>query len=272
MKKLAVLLFFFLLTEYAKAGTTDTVEVYSNAMHKNIKCVIVKPSAYDEKSFRYPVVYLLHGYSGNYAQWINTCPALATKADEMNAIIVCPDGGFGSWYFDSPVDSSIRYETFVSDELVSYIDAKYASIADRRHRAITGLSMGGHGAMYLAIRHRDKYGAAGSTSGGVDFTPFPKNWDIAKDLGDYSSHQQLWQQHTVISQANNLKNRELSIIVDCGIDDFFLQVNRNLHQALLEKKIDHDYIERPGGHDGPYWANSILYQLLFFQQYFSGEK
>jgi len=186
----------------------------------------------------------------------------------MNILFVSPDGGYDSWYFDSPVDSSVRYETFMSKELITYIDSHYPTIPDRTHRAITGLSMGGHGALYLAIRHKDLFGAAGATSGGVDFRPFPDNWGIKKDLGNITENRNNWDANTVITAVDNLSNGDLKIIFDCGTSDFFLTVNRNLHQKLLDKKIDHDYIERPGGHNGQYWKNSIDYQVLFFWKYF----
>ena len=70
---------------------------------------------------------------------------------------------------------------------------------------------------------------------------------------------------------DNLKNGELKIIFDCGLDDFFLEVNRNLHKKLMDRKIDHDYIERPGGHNVAYWHNSIDYQVLFFEKFFAGQ-
>ena len=142
------------------------------------------------------------------------------------------------------------------------------TIADRKARAITGLSMGGHGALYLAIRHENIFGAAGSMSGGVDFRPFPDKWDIKKYLGDYATHADNWNRNTVINLVDSLHNGELKIIFDCGVGDFFLQVNRDLHQKLLAEKIEHDYIERPGEHNWDYWTNSVKYQLLFFRQYF----
>jgi len=75
--------------------------------------------------------------------------------------------------------------------------------------------------------------------------------------------------NTVIHAAGELlHNGDLALIFDCGTSDFFLTVNRNLHQLLLDKKIDHDYTERPGGHNGQYWKNSIDYQVLFFWKYF----
>ena len=140
--------------------------------------------------------------------------------------------------------------------------------ADRKGRAITGLSMGGHGAMWNAIRHKDTFGASGSTSGGMDIRPFPKNWDMSKQLGEYESNKEVWDNHTVINQIDKIENGDLAIIVDCGEGDFFLNVNKDLHNRLLEKKIDHDFITRPGGHTGQYWNNSIDYQILFFDKFF----
>ena len=119
-----------------------------------------------------------------------------------------------------------------------------------------------------SIRHKDTFGACGSTSGGVDIRPFPKNWDMAKRLGDYESNKEIWDTHTVINQIDKIQNGDLAIIFDCGEADFFIQVNKDLHNRLLEKKIDHDFITRPGGHTGEYWNNSIDYQILFFDKFF----
>ncbi len=256
----------------AAAGRTDTISIRSEVMNKGIRCVVIQPDELVSKGKRLPVVYLLHGYSGSYNQWPKIAPQLPAKADELALIIVCVDGGFSSWYFDSPVDSTFRYETYVSREVVNFIDNNYPTLADRNHRAISGLSMGGHGGLYIAVKHRDIYGAAGSTSGGVDIRPFPKNWDLAKRLGDSTCCYKNWNQNTVINLVDSLKNGELAITFDCGTQDFFLQVNRNLHQKLLDLKIDHDYTERPGGHNSKYWQNSIDFQLLFFSNYFRQAK
>jgi S-formylglutathione hydrolase FrmB len=166
----------------------------------------------------------------------------------------------------------MKYETNVALEIPAYIDAHYRTIALRNARAITGLSMGGHGALYLAIKHKDIFGAAGSMSGGIDFRPFPDNWGIKKYLGDYNTHKENWDRNVVVNLVDSLQNGELKIIFDCGVNDFFIQVNRNLHQKLLDKKIDHDYTERPGEHNWNYWNNSIKYQMLFFRQFFIDNK
>jgi S-formylglutathione hydrolase FrmB len=268
MKKWTGSLLLLMAALRGMAGNTDTVAVYSKAMHKNIPCVVITPSGYKQAHRQYPVLYLLHGYGGDYAQWPKTAPQLSSRADEMNMIIVCPDGGVGRWWLDSPVDTAFRYETFVSAELIGYIDNHYPTAANRNHRAITGLSMGGHGGFYLGIRHKDLFGAAGATSGGVDIRPFPNNWDLKKRLGDTACCKDNWEKNTVINVVSTLNKGELKLIFDCGIADFFLPVNRNLHQLLLARGIDHDYTERPGGHNGNYWKNSIDYQLVFFHKFF----
>ena len=216
-----------------QAARVDTVLVRSAAMNKDVKVVYVLPDKAIGKQ-ACPVVYLLHGYGGNARSWVQLKPELPQMADEKGIIFVCPDGK-NSWYWDSPENPAYRYETFVTSELVKYTDGNYATIPDRKARAISGLSMGGHGALWSAIRHKDVFGAAGSMSGGVDIRPFPQNWEMNKQLGEA---------------------------------DFFLEVNKDLHNRLLARKIDHDFITRPGGHTGTYWNNSIDYHVLFFDKFF----
>ncbi|MDR0973732.1 MAG: esterase family protein [Prevotellaceae bacterium] len=247
------------------AARTDTVRVYSETMKKDVKVVVVTPARGVLQAF--PVIYLLHGYSGNAASWAQLTD-LNRLAELYQVIFACPDG-LNSWYWDSPRDPSSQYETFVSRELIAYVDSHFPTVPDRSARAISGLSMGGHGALWSAIRHRDVFGAAGSMSGGVDIRPFPDNWEMKKQLGERDANREVWDAHTVINQVDGLKDGDLALIVDCGADDFFFGVNNALHQALLNRKIAHDYIVRPGGHTGAYWANSIEYHVLFFRKYFN---
>lgn len=267
MNKIIALVFISIsLTIYAKAAKIDSVDVWSASMNKKIRTGIVLPNGYD-KNKKYAVVYLLHGYSGNYQNW-TMAKETAEGVDRYNFIAVCPDGGFGSWYWDSPVDASFKYETFVSKELVSWVDKTYATIASPKSRGITGLSMGGHGAMYLAIKHADVFGACGSMSGGVDIRPFPNNWDMAKRLGRYAQYPDRWEQNTVINMLHLIEPDKLKIIIDCGTEDFFYKVNVALHEQMLLRNIKHDFISRPGAHNWPYWANAVQYQLLFMNNFF----
>lgn len=264
---LLLLVCFFCRGQNSIAAIVDTVDTHSSAMKKSIKAIVIRPDNYDNIK-EMPVVYLLHGYSGNYGDWIKNAKGFEKAADQYQMMIVCPDGGFGSWYWDSPVDPDFQYETYVSKELVAWIDGKYKTVKSNKGRAITGLSMGGHGGLYLGIRHQDIYGAAGSMSGGVDIRPFPNNWDMAKRLGEYSDQPERWEKNTVINLLHLVKPNALALIIDCGTEDFFYHVNVNLHEQLLYRNIPHDFITRPGAHNWAYWSNAINYQLLFMSNYF----
>jgi S-formylglutathione hydrolase FrmB len=258
------------LSLVVSAAKVDTVATYSTVMNKEIKAAVVTPDSYSTGQ-ALPVVYLLHGYGGNYSNWLTNVKEINGLSDQYRLMIVCPDGNIGSWYFDSPIDKNYRYETYIIQELIPWIDGHYTTIASPRGRGITGLSMGGHGALYLAFRHQDVFGTAGSMSGGVDFRPFPNNWEIAQRLGNYAEYPDNWEQNTVINLLHLLKPNSLSLIIDCGSEDFFYQVNCQLHEQLLYRNIPHDFISRPGVHNWAYWKNSVPYQLLFMHQFFSNK-
>ena len=262
----SILLFFAF--HFSNCATVDTVSIHSNAMHKSFSCVVIKPDSYKKKKNEFPVVYLLHGYSGKYSDWIKKVPDIKLEADQLQILIVCPDGGFSSWYFDSPVDSSMRYETYIALEVPTYIDQHYRTMNRREARAITGLSMGGHGALFLSFRHADIFGACGSMSGGVDLNDSKGKFDVMKRLGDTIQHADSWQKYSVLNAIENRPQQPLAIIFDCGVNDFFYEGNKSLHKKMLALKIEHDYIERPGQHDWNYWGNAVQYQLLFFRKYF----
>ncbi len=251
----------------ARVQVVDTVAVFSTKMKKEIKSVVIVPENYSKKK-TYPVVYLLHGYSGNYSDWVKTVPSIKKLANQYQFLIVCPDGGFSSWYIDSPIDSTFQYESYVTKDVINYVDSHYSTIKDRNFRAITGLSMGGHGALYLAIRNKDLFAHAGSMSGGVDLRSSSRKYDIAKRIGDIDTNSREWDNRSVVNMVSSLKNKELDLIIDCGISDFFYQINAALHRRLVALNIDHDFIERPGAHNWEYWANSVQYQFLFFNNCF----
>lgn len=264
MAMLGVVLF---LSSNARAAKVDTTSLFSKSMNKPLKAVVITPDGYS-KAEHYPVLYLLHGFSGNYSDWILKVPAIKDLADQYHMIIACPDGGFASWYFDSPMSKEWQFETYVAKEFVSYMDSHYSTIAKREGRAITGLSMGGHGALYLAFKHLDTFGAAGSMSGGVDIRQFSDAFGIEQVLGKYSENRERWENNSVINMLYLLKPNSLSIIFDVGYDDFMYPSNLALHDKMLMMKIPHDFIVRPGSHTWEFWANSIDYQALFFSKFF----
>ena len=260
-----------LTTGSAFASQVDTVEIFSASMHKQIRCIVVRPDNYRFTGTRYPVLYLLHGWSGNYGGWLTDAPQLRQHADKYQMLIVCPDGGYDSWYIDSPVDSMARYETHISQEVVHYIDYYYYTRQEPAGRAIAGLSMGGHGAMSLAIRHPEVFGAAGSMAGGLDLRAWKKNnWDLQGVLGDPELHWDNWEQFSVVNLVSRLQKLKTPLIIDCGTSDFFIEANREMHRRLLEMGYPHEYTERPGEHNGHYWGRAVDFQVLFFDRFFSG--
>ena len=273
MRKLSsffLLLWGLVLCASIQAARVDTLQVRSKKMNRSISVLVTVPETLHPYE-QVPVLYLLHGYSGSEKTWLIVQPRLKEWADRDHIMIVTPNGE-NSWYWDSPLDSKSQFETFVSKELVSYVDAHYPTRANRLSRAISGLSMGGHGGLWLAMRHKEVFGAAGSTSGGVDIRPFPKNWEMTKQLGERDANKSRWNDHTVMTQLDKIQNKDLAIIFDCGSEDFFYEVNCKLHDELLKRGIYHDFIVRPGKHNLIYWNNSIEYQWLFFKKFFEGHR
>lgn len=267
MKRLLSIILLVLGLQFTNARSqVDTITVQASKMNKTIRNVVVLPNDYSKRK-HYPLVVLLHGYSDNYAKWVNIVPEIKQLATLHQCILVCPDGA-KSWYMDSPIDPNSQYESYIVTDLINYMDSHYSTLATPKSRAITGLSMGGHGALYLAIRHKDVFANAGSMSGGVDLRSFSKQFDVAKLIGSYESKPEEWDNRSVVNMVTTLKNKELNLIIDCGMDDFFYQINAALHRRLLSLKIDHDYIERPGIHNWIYWKNAIHYQLLYFRRCF----
>ena len=271
MKKILFALSLF-ITHHLFAGTVDTVSIVSTSMRKNIKCVVIKPDNYKKSNTAYPTVYLLHGHGGRYDNWIKRVNQLKQHADEFQVLIVCPDGAVSSWYFDSPVDTTMRYESFIATEVPQYIDSKYRTIKDRKARAITGLSMGGHGGLFLGFRHAGLFGACGSMSGALAIEFITGNqYSINKRLGD-TANKERYREYSIMKQMESYPKDSIAIIMDCGTEDFIIEMSRVAHQKMLTLKIPHDYIERPGKHDWKYWTTAIEYQLLFFSNYFRRQK
>jgi S-formylglutathione hydrolase FrmB len=241
------------------------VSIPSAAMHKSFDATVVLPDQYTngKGADRYPVVYLLHGSGGDYTDWTANSH-IGKLADRYHVILVMPDGGRESWYIDSPVDPRSRYETYVGTEVVAYIDEHFRTIATKQARAITGLSMGGFGALHIALDRPDQFGAAGSISGAVDPRGCENEPGIEQVFGDPARDAGFWNSEAIIENARSLGDAHIALTIDCGVNDSLVQSNRTLHERLVELGVPHDYAERPGGHTWKYWANAVQYQVLFF--------
>lgn len=247
-------------------------KVFSKKMNKEIETVIITPKLIKGKTYK--TIYILHGYSGNpdrtYKQDI---PDLTGKSQKYNTIYILADGNFNSWYVDSPVDKSSQYQTFIGKELVDYIDANYPTMKDRKSRGILGWSMGGYGALNIGFFYSDTFGIVGSSCGALDFNRFGENfhnYQVDKVLGDFKS---LSKEYFTFDKTKKMAQANQFYIVDCGTEDTqMIDMNRDFHQLLTNEKIEHLYIESPGGHDPKYWNKSLDNQLALFENYFNTEK
>jgi S-formylglutathione hydrolase FrmB len=271
---------FIIISLSSFAAKVDTLDIASTVMQKNIRTAVVLPDHYKKAGkASFPVLYLLHGGSGSFRDWLTKTPdkqLLHRLADQYSIIIVTPDAGSTSYYFDSPLDKASQYETFISKELIDKIDGAYRTIKDRKGRVIAGLSMGGHGAMYIATKHPDLYAAAGSMSGVMNINT--ATWKVPADfaksradnfarlLGPPQDANNPYPEYTAVGRVNEIKASGLKLIFDCGVDDFLIDTNLDLHQKLLASQVPHDYIERPGAHTWEYWQNALPYQVLFLHK------
>ena len=252
MKKFLVLL--VLLPSFAFAqAKVDTIEVFSKAMNKTLKAAVTTPSSYDG-SKKFATLYLLHGGSGAFSDWHQktTEPGLVNRlAEQYNLIIVTPGVGPSSYYFDSPVMDSVQYETYITAELIPHIDKTYQTIAKKESRAITGLSMGGHGAIMLSAKHPDLFSVATSMSGVMNIDT--RLWKVPAEFSKLRQGQQQemlgmdlnydapFSTYTAVGLVDKMKVNGIALLIDCGVDDFLLETNRQMHQMLLENGTPHDY-------------------------------
>ena len=133
-KSFCAICLFLLSVLSLQAAQVDTLMVKSASMNKEIQVVTIRPDK-AVRGEKCPVIYLLHGHGGHANTWLNVRPDLPKIADCYGIIFVCPDGK-DSWYWDSPVVKEFRYETFISRELVNYIDSHLATIPDRMQQVI----------------------------------------------------------------------------------------------------------------------------------------
>lgn len=248
-----VIAFFYIIVKNFSTSQQNPQSFFNNYL-------VFKPDNYDTNN-NYPLLFMLHGHSGDYKQWSEIVD-LKHYANKYNFVIVCPDGNFDSWYVDSPILKESKFETYFFNDLVQEIFQKYK--IDSSNIFITGLSMGGHGAINLFLNHPEFFKSAGSTSGILDLLPFPDNWEIKSVLGDQRNHKENWLNYSAIYNLEKIKNLNKSMIVDCGTEDFAYDVNRRFRDSCSVYGINLNFIQTSGNHSSDYWAKSILKHFEFF--------
>jgi S-formylglutathione hydrolase FrmB len=252
-----------------KAAFVHVVDIPSKTMNKTHKAMVFLPDDYFESDSNFPSVYLLHGYSGYYDDWHKREPKLQQYATEYGVIIITPEGNFDRWYIDSPVDTASKYGTYIGFEVPEWIDTHFRTRRERKFRAITGLSMGGHGALTIAADYSYRFGAAGSMSGILDLRPNSEKLNLRDILGNIDEKPSVWFLHSFYGKVFRLDPKmHPAIIIDCGDSDHLLESNIKVHDLLTEKNIDHEFSILPGEHNWDYWLARLPEHLEFFKFHF----
>jgi S-formylglutathione hydrolase FrmB len=212
----------------------------------------------ERKTGPFPTLYLLHGLSDDHTAW-TARTSVERYVEDLPLIVVMPNGQRG-WYTDAVNKPSEGFETYIARELVGFVDATFPTIAARGGRALAGLSMGGYGALKLALKNPDLFCAAHSFSGAVDMSSRNLN-----DNTQWVKELKLVFGDVIAGTPNDLfaltkdgdPATRPAISFDCGVKDFLIEDNRRFHAHLNALGIDHVYAEYPGDHNWEYWDTHI---------------
>lgn len=210
----------------------------------------------------YPVLYVLHGLSDDHDTWI-VRTRIERYVDGRRLMVVFPNAG-RSFYVNDPRPGGHRYEDHIIQDVIGQVDRTFPTIRSRRSRAVAGQSMGGYGAMMLAMRHAEKFSAAVSHSGAFRFGNAQAVASGHADINALSAASPRGK-YDLFALARNMKKsrRKLALRIDCGADDFLIESNRRFHAHLGKLGIAHEYAEHPGEHNWDYWEEHIGETIRF---------
>ena len=210
-----------------------------------------------EKKFK--TLYLLHGYLGNYTDWLSGT-RIQRWAEEKDLCVVMPSGD-NAFYVDRPATGN-RYGAFIGEELVEVTRRMFPLSRKREDTFIGGLSMGGFGAMRNALAYPDTFGAVISFSGVLELF---KEWEKAPKDADCSFQEGIFgpfdkavnTDKNPIWLAKNLKTNRPKVYIACGTEDTLIGQNRSFRELLVAEGYDVTYEEAPGGHNWDFWDTYV---------------
>ena len=257
-------------TTATKSRLQDRV-FQSESLRRAMKYRILLPKDYFETSRSYPVLYLLHGWHGEYQNW-STLTKLAYYAESLPLIVIMPDAG-DSWYVDSATSAQDKFEQYVIDDLIEEVDRHWRTLRCSRRRAIAGLSMGGYGAVKFALKYPDIFQAAASISGAFNAAS-PELGNSRSDLQPSlmkafdEAHSKTREQNDLFSLAASARPQSTAYLyIDCGNQDSsFLEPNRRFVSLLSQRNFAYEYHEYPGAHTWQYWDERLSAVLRVVQQ------
>lgn len=269
-----------------QARLLESLQFNSSLLNKGVRYSIYLPPDYYTSNRRYPVVYLLHGYSDDQTGWVQFGEADRIADEQIKSgelppmIIVMPDGGVT--FYINDYQGKTRYEDMFTQEFIPFIDSTYRTRTQREFRGVSGLSMGGYGSLTLAMHHPELFGSCAALSAAVwsdqALAGIPAD-DYNKSLaslfsGPVTGEERLtthWKRNSPLTMAKSLPENDLKRVrwyVDCGDDDFLTTGNALLHIALTERKVEHQYRVRDGAHTWTYWRTGLPDALKFIAQSF----
>jgi S-formylglutathione hydrolase FrmB len=260
------------VSEGVTGSNICTETLASKSLDKDVAFNVLLPSDYDTSTRRYPTLYLLHGYGDTHTAW-SLMTDLSGYASQYKIIIVMPNAE-KSFYVNSVKDSKAKFEDMIMKDLMAHVDSHYRTIPLPRSRAVAGLSMGGYGAVFLGLKHHDKFAAIGTFSGAVSRVHITPP-DASKLNDNDRKFQQTLDDMFGAAGSKDRDERDPFKIVEnmplnevpylyiaCGGQDFLLEENRMFVDYLSKKKITYEYHEvSPRVHSWDFW-NDQLRQFL----------
>jgi enterochelin esterase-like enzyme len=284
MKKVQLILLFvctFVIGSFAQGFVKEKQVIKSTILNKEVHYSIFLPSDYYTSERAYPVTYLLHGYGDADDGWIqfgevNRLADDAIKAGKIPPMIIVTPDGFTSFYING-ADGKLNYEDFFIKELIPHIEKIYKVKAERRFRGIAGLSMGGYGSLLYALKYPNLFVASAPLSAAVWTDNDIINLDegmfnglfgnsMGKNLKGNDRLTPAWLSNSPLAIIEKKTKEELSAVrywIDCGDDDFLTIGNAQLHIALTNKNVPHEFRMRDGAHNWTYWRTGIIDALSF---------
>ena len=284
MKKYLSLLCLALLVPVlsARAGKVVTDSLQSTVLGTRVKYNVYRPNSFGKTEKLYPVVYLLHGLSDDYRAWVTkgnmqiVVDELMGTGEACEMVIVMPNAGgpdtHHTWngYFNMP---GWNYEDFFFQEFLPKVEAKYRIIGDKGHRAVMGLSMGGGGSTVYAQRHPDVFSSCYAMSAWLDnHNDEVRSRNSPKDCLYYVG--EAVREHSALDFIDNADEatlaqlRTVAWFIDCGDDDFLLDMNLALYQKMRNRKIKSELRVRNGVHNWEYWHLALRMSLPFASRNF----
>jgi putative tributyrin esterase len=234
---------------------------WSPTLQKQTAAMVVFPE-HETRTGPNPVLYLLHGLGADYSDMLRETSIERYVAD-LPLIVVMPDGGRG-WYVDAVEGQA--YDTAITHDLLGLIDRTFPTDPRREARALAGMSMGGTGAVGLALRHPDLFCSAASHAGwwGPGFVDFFLSPESRRISGPTPWFENPHNSYVLAQQsAREALSATPALRLDCGTEDVNLQENRAFHAYLDSIGIAHEYVEYPGSHNMAYCDARLPDALAF---------